>query len=73
MPGGQPNNDKYTLDELKEKLIEKEWLFCHEYIIDWNGSRAARVAGYSEDSAKEIAHGITRKSHIKQYIKFIIP
>jgi len=62
---------KYTLDELKEKLTEKERLFCHQYIIDWNGARAARAAGYSEESAKEIAHATLTKVHIKQYIDFI--
>jgi len=47
---------KYTLKELKEKLTEKERIFCHQYIIDWNGARAAREAGYSEDTAKQIAY-----------------
>jgi len=62
---------KYTLNELKEKLTKKERIFCHQYIIDWNGSRSARVAGYSEDSSKEIAHVKLTKVHIKQYIAFI--
>jgi len=62
---------KYTLKELKEKLTEKERLFCHQYIINWNGARSAREAGYSEDSAKEIAHATLTKVHIQQYIDFI--
>lgn len=61
----------YTLDELKKKLTDKERIFCHEYIIDWNGARAARVAGYSEDSAKDIAYQNSTKLYIKQYIEFI--
>jgi len=61
----------YTLKELKEKLTEKEKRFCHEYIIDWNGSRAARVAGYSENSCSEIATQNLVKLHIQQYIDFI--
>lgn len=61
----------YTLEELKAKLTPKERIFCHEYIVDWNGSRAARKAGYSEDSAKEIACATLTKVHIKQYIAFI--
>jgi len=62
---------QYTLEELKEKLTEKEKNFCHEYVVDWNGSRAAREAGYSEKTAKEIAHATLTKVHIKQYIEFI--
>ena len=62
---------QYTLKELKEKLTEKEKNFCHEYIVDWNGSRAAREAGYSENSCAEIANQNLRKLHIEQYIDFI--
>ena len=62
---------KYTLEELKEKLTEKERIFCHEYIIDWNGGRSAKKAGYSEDSIYEIASQNLRKLHIQQYIDFI--
>lgn len=62
---------KYTLEELQEKLTEKERLFCHQYIIDWNGARSARVAGYSEKTCYEIAHQNLTKLHIKQYIDFI--
>jgi len=61
----------YTLKELKKKLTEKERIFCHQYIIDWNGSRSAREAGYSEKTAKEIAHATLTKVHIQQYINYI--
>jgi len=62
---------KYTLKELKEKLTVKEKKFCHQYIIDWNGARAAREAGYSEKTAREIAHYNLSKLHIQQYIDYI--
>ena len=62
---------QYTLEELKAKLTEKERLFCHQYIIDWNGARSARTAGYSENTCCEIAFENLRKPHIKQYIDFI--
>jgi phage terminase small subunit len=62
---------QYTLKELQKKLTEKEKIFCHEYIIDWNGARAARSAGYSENSAREIAHSNLTKVHNQQYIEFI--
>ncbi len=62
---------QYTLAELKKKLTKKERIFCHQYIIDWNGSRSARVAGYSEKTVKEIAFHNLTKVHIQQYINFI--
>ena len=62
---------QYTLDELKKKLTAKERIFCHQYIIDWNGARSAREAGYSEETAKEIASQNLTKLHIQQYIAFI--
>lgn len=61
----------YTLKELKKKLTPKERIFCHEYIIDWNGARAARKAGYSEKGANVQASHILAKIHIQQYIDFI--
>jgi len=62
---------KYTLNELKEKLTKKERIFCHEYIIDWNASRSARVAGYSEKTCSVIGCENLTKPKIKQYIDFI--
>ena len=62
---------KYTLEELKVKLTEKERIFCHQYVIDWNGSRSAREAGYSENTCAIIAHENLTKPKIQQYINFI--
>ena len=53
------------------KLTEKQRIFCHEYIIDWNGARAARVAGYTEDNAKQIATENLSKPYLKEYIASI--
>lgn len=53
-------------DEIK--LTEKEEAFCQSYLIDFNGARAARAAGYSVDSAKEIAHENLTKLHIQARI-----
>lgn len=33
------------------KLNERMWLFAHEYIKDFDGTRAAKAAGYSEKAA----------------------
>ena len=63
--------NKYTLKELQDKLTEKERIFCHQYIIDWNGARSAREAGYSEKTCAVIASENLTKPYINQYIDFI--
>jgi len=63
--------ETYTKAELLEKLTPKEKMFCHEYIIDWNGARAARVAGYKLERDRQTAHDNVTKSYIKQYINYI--
>lgn len=62
---------KYTKAELLKKLTPKEKKFCHEYIIDWNGARAARVAGYESERDRQTAYDIVTKGYIQQYIDFI--
>ena len=37
------------------KLTDKQEMFCLEYLKDLNGTQAAIRAGYSEDSARQIA------------------
>jgi len=55
-------------DEQEIKLTEKEEAFCNAYLIDFNGAKAARMAGYSEASAKEIASQNLTKLHIRARI-----
>lgn len=45
--------------------------FCREYIIDRNGSRSARDAGYSKKSAGSQAFDLLKKPDIKQRIAFL--
>lgn len=52
----------------EKKLTGKEKRFCEEYMIDLNASRAARAAGYSEKTAKEIGYENLTKPHIRKYI-----
>lgn len=52
-------------------LTAKQRIFCHEYIIDWNATRAARVAGYSESSARTIGCDNLTKPYITAYIDLI--
>ena len=53
---------------MKKKLTEKERIFCSKYVIYHNASRAAREAGYSEKTCKEIGNQNLTKVHIKAEI-----
>jgi phage terminase small subunit len=57
--------------EAGRKLTPKMRVFCHEYVKDWNGSRAARVAGYKDDTASRIAYANLQKPHVKAYLEHI--
>lgn len=55
----------------KVELTPKQKFFCEEYVVDWNATRAAIAAGYSENSAKVIGHENLTKPYIKEYIEEI--
>ena len=50
-------------------LTWKQKAFIDEYMKDYNGTQAAIRAGYSENSAKEIAYENLTKPHIKEELK----
>lgn len=52
-----------------EELTGKQKRFCEEYIFDFNASRAARAAGYSEDTAGSIGSENLKKPEIQAYVK----
>lgn len=54
-----------------KQLTEKQKIFCREYIFDWNATRAAKAAGYSEDTAGSIGSENLTKPEIQAYIKEI--
>lgn len=54
-----------------EELTPKQRVFCEEYVIDYNGTRAAIKAGYSEKTAKEMAYENLTKPHLKDYIQYL--
>lgn len=56
---------------MEQKLNERQIKFCEEYVYDWNGARAARAAGYSEKTAKEMAYELLTKPHIQAHIEFL--
>lgn len=51
------------------KLTDKQELFCREYLIDLNATRAAIKAGYSEKTAREIASQNLSKLNIQKRIQ----
>ena len=56
------------MGKLPKGLTEKQKAFCREYIFDWNAARAARDAGYSEETARTIGHELLTKPDIQGYL-----
>lgn len=55
--------------ENSANLTGKQKKFCEEYILDFNGARAARAAGYSENTDRSIASELLTKPDIQAEIK----
>ena len=51
-----------------DTLSGKQLLFCKEYIIDYNATRAAKAAGYSEKTAYEIGSRTLKSVEVKNEI-----
>jgi len=64
---------QYTLEELKEELNEKQKIFAHNYIIDWNATRSYKKAYGLEDdnSSAVLGCNLLRNVKVKQYIDLI--
>jgi phage terminase small subunit len=58
------------MDKFKD-LTDKQKQFCKEYVTDWNATRAAKAAGYSEKTAKDIGCENLAKPNIQAYIEHI--
>lgn len=69
MAGKKPKNQPKKNDDVK--LTEQQELFCQEYVIDYNGTKAAIRAGYSQKTAKSQAHRLLTKEHILARIRAI--
>ena len=52
----------------KKKLTKKQEMFCKEYLVDKNATKAAKRAGYSKKTAYSIANELLKKPEIKQFI-----
>lgn len=58
-----------AFDENKEdQLTGKQEAFCQAYLIDFNGAKAARLAGYAEDSAHVEASRLLSNANIQARI-----
>ena len=53
-------------------LNERQKQFCEEYIIDFNGTRAAIKVGYSKKNANRIASENLTKLDIQTYVRELI-
>ena len=59
-------------DELAEKIKKKQIKFCEFYIATgFNGAEAARLAGYSEKSARQIASKLLTNVDIAAYTRVL--
>lgn len=54
---------------MAKELTPKQKMFCKEYLIDLNATRAAIRAGYSEKTARKIANENLTKPDIQEYIQ----
>jgi phage terminase small subunit len=52
----------------KDQMNLRQKKFCHEYLVDFNGTNAAIRAGYSKKSANQIAVENLMKPTIRAYI-----
>lgn len=51
------------------ELTDKQEAFCREYLKDFNATQAAIRAGYSEDSARQIASDTLSKHNVQERIQ----
>lgn len=58
-----------TKDNEHLEIHLKQKKFCHEYLIDFNATKAAIRAGYSETSAYSQGHDLLKKPEIKKFIE----
>ncbi len=54
--------------ELLDRLPPSRQRFCQEYVIDHNGARAARKAGYAKDTARSEASRLLTNVDVAAYI-----
>lgn len=68
-------NDELAADgtpKLKPSMKARRRKFAREYAVDFNGSRAAREAGYSVNSARVQAHRLLKRSDVRSGIEAVL-
>lgn len=60
--------EKPRMEELTKLMSEKQKAFCDHYITTLNATEAAKLAGYSEKSARAMGSENLTKPYIKEYI-----
>lgn len=58
-----------TKDNEHSEIHLRQKKFCNEYLIDFNATKAAIRAGYSEASAYSQGHDLLKKPEIKKFIE----
>ena len=59
---------KETSDPVDSVMTDKQRRFIGEYCVDFNATRAAKEAGYSENSARQIASQLLSNHDIRKAI-----
>lgn len=57
--------------EAGSNLNPKKRAFCEAYSVKRNGAAAAKEAGYSEKTARNIAYQLLQEPEVQNYIKFL--
>ena len=61
-----------SINELEQKLTNKERIFADEYVKTTNGKQSAITAGYSEKTARSKASQLLTKVNVRQYIDAVM-
>lgn len=56
------------LRDKESGLTERELLFCQQYLVLFNASKAAKSAGYSANSAGDIGHELLKRPKIQAFL-----
>lgn len=56
---------------LSVEIPHRQRRFCEEWVIDFNGTRAAIAAGYAVDSAGVAASRLLKEPRIQEYISYL--
>lgn len=60
------------MDRKEKALTEKQERFCREYLVDFNGSRAAEAAGYSKKTARQQASRLLTVANVAKRLRELI-